>query len=317
MDSSRQMLLHVFRGFLMGGADVIPGVSGGTVALILGIYKRLVKAVSSVDAKLFKRALQLNWRAVVFQLDLTLVVPLAVGIVVGAFALAGVIEWLLTEKRQDTFAAFFGLIAGSTILVGRMVPKWDGVRIAAAAVAAVAAFVLVGLDTLQNPPGGPLYLFVCGAIAITAMILPGISGSYMLLVLGAYDRILEMVHVVKDALKSVSLPPTAMLVELAAFAGGLVIGILSFSKLLKWLLEKKTATTLAVLTGLMVGSLRRLWPFQTDLTPEIEKLSFKRYAFELPDFAAGTTWMTLGWAVAGFVFVLALERLAGGRTAKP
>ncbi|MEM9703943.1 MAG: DUF368 domain-containing protein, partial [Planctomycetota bacterium] len=119
MDSPRQMLLHVFRGFLMGGADVIPGVSGGTVALILGIYKRLVKAVSSVDAKLFKRARQLNWRAVVFQLDLTLVVPLAVGIVVGAFALAGVIEWLLTEKRQDTFAAFFGLIAGSTILVGR------------------------------------------------------------------------------------------------------------------------------------------------------------------------------------------------------
>lgn len=321
---------HFGRGILMGGADIIPGVSGGTVALILGIYERLVRAVSRVDGGLIRSALRFDWGAVARQLDFALLVPLMAGILTGVLTLSGVITFLLNNHLSPTFGAFFGLILGSTVLVARMVTRWTPGRIAAAVVGAGLAFWIVGLGFLQQPPGGPLYLFVCGAIGITAMILPGISGSYLLLVLGAYDDVLGLVNGFKASVKaflqgpldwirtvSSGLQSGALVLgpvfEAAGFGLGLVIGILSFSKLLRYLLQHHRDLTLAVLTGLMLGSLRRLWPFQIDLSPEVEKFGHKQFQSIVPDLQTGETWLALACLLAGVVAVLLLDRLAGQR----
>ncbi|WP_310821080.1 DUF368 domain-containing protein [Stratiformator vulcanicus] len=301
---------HFGRGILMGGADIIPGVSGGTVALIVGIYDRLVRAVSRVDGTLIRMILRLDVVGAAKYLDLMLLIPLVLGIGVGILSLSGVIEYLLTDQREPTFATFFGLIVGSAVLVGRMVTAWTWSRAGIAAAAAVTAFVLVGLPFLSDPPSHPAYLFVCGAIAITAMILPGISGSYLLLVLGAYGTVLEMLNGIRAGDVTGS-----AIASLAAFGAGIVVGILSFSKLLRWLLEHYYAVTMAALTGLMIGSLRRLWPFQVDLTPDIEKLGHKRYELVMPEFGDATTWIALGGAIAGFAVILLLDRFANRQSA--
>ncbi|QDT64290.1 hypothetical protein V22_15220 [Calycomorphotria hydatis] len=286
----------------MGGADIIPGVSGGTVALILGIYERLVTAVSRVDRHLLQLVMQGRILEIVRYLDLALLVPLLIGIGVGGLSLAGVMEYLLHHQLQLTFATFFGLILGSTILVARMIPKWTGGFVGIMAGFAIIAFVVVGLPVLHHPPENAAYLFLCGAIAITAMILPGISGSYLLLVLGAYERILGLINGLKRGEFGIE-----ALTALGAFGAGVVIGILAFSKVLKWLLAHYRDWTLAALTGLMIGSLRRLWPFQTDLTPEVEKFGHKQFEAHLPDFAAMETWLAIGCGLIGLGAILLLD----------
>ncbi len=184
----RRDLIHVGEGFLMGGADIIPGVSGGTVALILGIYERLVGAISHVDLTFLGHLRRREWLAAARHIDLLFLVLLGSGIASGIVLLASLMHWLLENELQHTFAAFFGMILASSYIVFRMIDL-RGVRIwriwRAAIVGTMGAYWLVGLPFLENPPISPFYIFACGTIAICAMILPGISGSFILLLLGA------------------------------------------------------------------------------------------------------------------------------------
>ena len=294
------------RGFLMGAADVIPGISGGTVALVLGIYARLVGAISRFDLAALKEVRHRRFAAAATRVDLRFLLALGAGIACAILALSSVIKHLLTQHREPTYAVFFGLILGSSLLVARLVPRWSLLRIAAAVAGAVAAFVFVGMRQLQNPPDmHPVYLFFCGFVAICAMVLPGVSGSFLLLILGAYTQVLDLLHRLKGFAFS-----TNDLVCLATFLCGIALGLLSFSKLLRWLLGRYEAMTLAVLTGLMLGSLRRLWPFQTDTTPGVEKFDRKIFEAVWPDVTTPAVWGTLLLIVVACVFVIALDRLA-------
>jgi putative membrane protein len=267
---STEDLAHFARGVLMGGADIIPGVSGGTVALILGIYARLVNAISHCDRTLLKLLRQGHWRDAAEHLDLRFLVPLAIGIGGGVAALGTVMHALLEEHLQLTLAAFFGLIAGSCFLVSRLVARWRGIEVLLAVSGAAFALWLVTRPALASPPDALWYIFLCGAVAICAMILPGISGAFILLILGEYH---EITGIIKDGLKlqwSVD-----SLVTVAVFASGCVVGLLSFSKLLRWLLSSHGSQTMAVLCGFMAGSLYKIWPFQRDTTPEVEQFKHK------------------------------------------
>ena len=243
-------LLNVLRGYLMGAADVVPGVSGGTVALVLGIYERLVHAIRNGSAALgsavrgrFDDALRhlrsVDWRFLLVLLS---------GILLAVLSLARLIEHFLQEEPQNTAAVFFGLVAGSIVIAWRIVEEWTPPRLSTGAAAAAAAFVVLGLRTQEISDPGMALFFGAGAIAIVAMILPGISGSFILLMLGMYEAVLAAVN---DRDLGVVL----------VFLVGAVIGLALFSTVLDKLLRDHNDAVMVILIGLMTGSLRVLWPW--------------------------------------------------------
>ena len=305
-------LAQVARGFLMGGADIIPGVSGGTIALILGIYERLVFALSRVDLTFFGHLRRGELLAAARHIDLRFLVTLGCGVAIGVVSLAGLMHYLLEHQRQHTQAAFFGLILASSLLVFRMIPRWSP-RIAVAAVlGAVSAFIIVGLPLLNSPPEGDGYVFLSGATCICATILPGISGAYVLVILGKYHQVTgllrEMLH---------GAIPLEGLATLGAFALGAIVGLLTFSKILRRLLARFETPTLAVLCGFMLGSLRKIWPFKVDLNPDVAELKLKQFRNVWPETLDSTVLLSLLLAAAAFAFVLLLNWATNGHTAKP
>ena len=283
-------------GMLMGAANIVPGVSGGTVALILGFYARLVTAISRVDLTLTRLVRTRAWRKAAEHLDLWFLSVLAAGNAVGILGLATLMHYLLVHQRTPTYAAFFGLILGSSVLVGRMVHRWNFSTVVCLLVAGTFAFLLVGLPALSSPPEGSLYLFLCGVVSICAMILPGISGSFVLLILGKYEFITGLL---RDLVHGEV--HWASLWVLAVFAAGCVLGLLAFAKLLRWLLVRFEGQTLAFLCGLMLGSLRKLWPFPEGLPAPFDS----------------TAGLALTIAVCGATSVFLLDWLAQRRRPHP
>ncbi len=299
-------LRHIGEGFLMGGADIIPGVSGGTVALILGIYERLVKAISHFDLKFLGHLKRREWSEASEHADLVFLGLLGSGIGTGIVLLSGLMNYLLNHQLQHTFAAFFGMILVSSYLVFRMVGRGGLDVLFIGLAGALGAFFLVGLPLLKNPPIGPLYIFGCGVISICAMILPGISGSFILLLLGAYTTITEAVHhTIKLQFDDVGL--------LLCFAVGAGIGLIGFSKVLRWMLSRFEPQTMALLCGFMLGSLRKVWPYKLDLAPDVTKFKLKELENIAPDFSTQDAWISLGILITAGGLVLLLERIAQQR----
>lgn len=297
-------LVQVARGFLMGGADVIPGVSGGTVALIVGIYSRLVTAISHFDARLLSMLAHRDWRAAAAHVDFRFLVALGSGIAMGILSLASAMHYLLDHHLAQTYAAFSGLILASSFLVGRVVGVWRFDTVSLLLFGMVGAYLIVGLSFMQSPPDHLGYIFLCGAIGICAMILPGISGAFILLIMGKY---IELTGLLKDLLRGqVSLQA---LVTIAVFVSGMALGLIGFSKVLRWLLKSFPAQTMAVLCGFMVGSLRKLWPFKQELTPAGTKFKLREFANHWPTEYGAEFWSCLGLVVIAATLVLVLDRL--------
>lgn len=294
-------------GVAMGAADIVPGVSGGTVALILGVYERLLGALSKVDSRFVRQVLSGRFAEAWHHIDGTFLTCLAVGVLVGAKGLAGLMTYLLTEQPIYTNAVFFGLILASGVLVARMArPSGPGGVASCVVLGLVAAGFAVWLMSQGRlaPLVGLPYTFFCGAIAICAMILPGISGAYLLLILGKYQAISEILHRLPGL-------TAGELATLGVFAVGCLAGLLTFSRLLKWLLERYWTPTMAVLSGFMIGSLYRIWPFQVDTTPEVEEFKLKMFEPAFPANLDRQTWVCLALAVVSFVVVLFVDAIAG------
>ena len=280
-DSFSSDVRNAIRGVCMGCADVVPGVSGGTVALILGIYERLVTAISHVDRSAFKFLWRREWRQLARHIDLRFLVTLGGGLVSGVVGMTLVVGVLLNNEatRALTFAAFFGAIFASAILVGGLIQTATRMQtIRCVTLGLIGAISAYWISALKIGPAmtAPTYayVFVCGCIAICAMILPGISGAMILLVLGIYEHLTEIPRNLLAGKQVVE-----GLLMIAVFGTGCAISLVLFSKLLRWLLTRHHATTMALLCGFMFGALRKLWPFQNDLSPEIEK--FKEKTFEV------------------------------------
>jgi putative membrane protein len=243
-------LALVARGFLMGSADLVPGVSGGTVALVTGIYEELIDTVRLVAsaaahlARLDVKGMQQRLR----QVRWMFILPLGAGILLAVIALARVLGHLLDEQPVRMAALFFGLVAGSVVIALPRVRTWGPDRVVAMVVVGILAFVLLGLrgSPIDDPPFWAFFL--AGAIAICAMILPGISGSFILLMLGMYDAVLATVNDRQIGL-------------LLIFLIGCGLGLMAFSNVLHWALSRAHDLVIAGLIGLMIGSLRVLWPW--------------------------------------------------------
>ncbi len=234
----------------MGAADVVPGVSGGTVALLLGIYDRLISNIRT-GAGALAHLVRGDVKGAVTRLgkvEWMFLIPLFAGM---GLAVVVLVSWIRTQVEHhpvEVSAVFFGFVAASVFVAAREVERWDPPRFAIACVVAVGAFFALGLRTGSIDDPGLHLVFVAGAIAICAMILPGISGAFILLMLGMYDPITAAVD-------------ERELATVAVFGVGAVVGLASFSTLLHWLLDRHRSTIMAALIGLMAGSLRVLWPW--------------------------------------------------------
>jgi putative membrane protein len=246
----RDAAAQLARGFVMGAADVVPGVSGGTVALVFGIYPRLIETIRSASRALGRLArgdVRGAWSRLV-RTDWLFLLPLLAGILVAVVSLASVIERQLEDNPEEMAGLFFGLIAGSTVVAWRLLRSRTPARLSLMVLVAVLVFVALGWRAGPVVDPSPLAFFGAGAVAICAMILPGISGSFLLLMLGMYGAVINTVddRLVGDA---------------AVFVLGAIIGLALFSTLLGQLLDAAFDSVMAILIGLMLGSLRVLWPW--------------------------------------------------------
>ena len=242
----KEIFLIFLRGLFMGSADIIPGVSGGTIALITGIYERLIYAISSIKFSFLKPLLTGNFAdfktKLIEEIDFELFIPLFLGIGIAFITLAKVISYLLDTQTAYTFSFFLGLILASAYILYTKLDDLNIKIIVITAIGIILSYVFVGLNPIATNHS-LIVIFISGLIAICAMILPGISGSFLLLLLGQYQYTLNALN-------------SRNLIEIIVFGIGAVIGILGFSKLLNYLLEKYESATMAFLIGIMLGTLR-------------------------------------------------------------
>ncbi len=238
----------VLKGMGMGAADVVPGVSGGTIAFIVGFYDELINSIKSINIKnlklLFKGKVVEFWKGINGNFLLSIIL----GVGISIFSLAKLITWLLTDHPILVWSFFFGLVLASTWFVSKDIKEWNWKTILSFLIGAGIAYYITVATPVETPTNY-LFIFLCGAIAICAMILPGISGSFILVLLGKYFYIMEAVK-------------TLDIVILAIFGLGAFIGITSFSRVLSYALKNFRNITLSVLTGFMLGSLNKVWPWK-------------------------------------------------------
>lgn len=275
--------LIMLKGIGMGAADVVPGVSGGTIAFIVGIYEELIDSIKSINGNslklLFTGKIAAFWKAI----NGNFLLALVSGIAISIFSLAKLITYLLENQPVLVWSFFFGLVLASTLFVSKDIKKWDWKTILSFIIGAIIAFYIT-IATPAETPNGLWFIFLCGAIAICAMILPGISGSFILVLLGKYYYVME-------AVKNFDI------IIILVFICGAAIGITSFSRLLSYLLHRFHDITIAVLAGFMLGSLNKVWPWKAeDAVSNI-----------LPD---NLIWEGVGLMILGFSIVYFLEKLS-------
>jgi len=290
------------KGMAMGAADVVPGVSGGTIAFISGIYEELLIAISNVNLSLLKTLKTSGVKAAWKQLNGSFLAALFLGIFVSIVSLAKVIKHLLESQPILLWSFFFGLVLASIIYIAKQITDWNFKAFLVLIIGAVIAYFITTLNPLISGNSSSLFVFIAGAIAICAMILPGISGSFILVLLGAYKSVLEAVN--DRDFKTI-----------LVFMAGAVVGLLTFSKVLKWLFKNHKNLTLAVLTGFIIGSLNKIWPWKETLTWRINsrglEVPFNQQSISPFSFDEDPQLiMAIAFAVLGFVLILGMEKLA-------
>lgn len=299
-----------FKGMLMGAADIVPGVSGGTIAFITGIYERLINAIKSMLPAFFsllkERQLVAFWQ----QIDGHFLLVLVAGILASVLSLASLITYLLSAHPIPLWAFFFGLILASVWAVGKQLPRVNLPVLSALCIGFIFAWLLTGI-TPGQAEATTLNVFFSGYIAICAMILPGISGSFILLMLGSYELVLSAIKNFDIALLSV-------------FAGGCLCGLLSIANLLAWALRRFHAATLALLIGFMLGALNKVWPWKEVLETRINskgeqvalvEQNISPMHYESLTGQPSLLVLALGFALIGALMVLILDRVGNTKDA--
>ena len=299
------------KGVAMGAANVIPGVSGGTIALITGIYERLINAIKSFDMGAIKLLLSGKLKDFWQYIDGSFVLAIFLGIGISIVSLAKLLEYLLETQETYTMAFFFGLILLSIYFVGKTVNKWD---FSSVFMLLLGTAIAIGIALLA--PAGEdnsfFYVFLCGIVAICSMILPGLSGSFVLIIMGNYALILRSIG---EADMGILLP----------LALGCAAGLIAFSHLLSWIFKNYHDQTIALMTGFILGSLAIIWPWKNTLTETIiregkdPKEVVTGYEWFVPSFELNSTWIAVGLVVLGMLAIWIVEKSAGGegRSEKP
>jgi putative membrane protein len=290
------------KGMAMGAADVVPGVSGGTIAFISGIYEELLRSISNVNFDLFKTLKNEGFNAAWKQLNGSFLLSLFVGIFISVISLAKTIKWLLENEPVLLWSFFFGLVVASIIYIGKQVENWNVKIIILFILGVLFGYVITVIPPTNVGEVNYLFLIFAGAIASCAMILPGISGSYILLLIGVYPIVMTAIT-------------TRDYKIIGAIALGVIVGLLSFSKVLKWLFTNYKNQMLIVLTGIMLGSLNKVWPWKETVSTYLDshgatkpllEQSVSPFSFE----GDPQLMMAIVLIIVGFSLILIMEKLA-------
>ena len=292
-------LVISLKGLAMGAADAVPGVSGGTIAFISGIYEELISSINNVNASLFKTLFSKGIKAFWNQANGNFIASLLIGIIISYVSFMRIAKYLLENEPVLIWSFFFGLIVASIYFVGKQITRWNTAVIIALIIGACIAFYITTLPALATNDNS-LFLFFAGAIAICAMILPGISGSFILIILGAYKTLSNALH-------------DFDIKKILIFTCGAIVGLLSFSHLLKWLFKYYHNITLALLTGFIFGSLNKVWPWKETLTWHTNSKGLKTPVLQesISPFAfngENQIVFAIGLMVLGFLTIFILEK---------
>jgi len=308
-------LIITLKGLAMGAADVVPGVSGGTIAFISGIYKELIDSINNVNLSALKTLKKDGLKAAWEQVNGSFLLALVIGIGISVLTFSKVITHLLDTQPILVWSFFFGLIIASITLIWKEITHWKLVDI---------LFLLIGITisyyiTIARPVSSPdsyWYLFLSGFIAIIAMILPGISGAFILLLMGSYETVIGTINTFREGLTTANSEILiSALLKLGVFAVGAIIGLKSFSKILHWMFEHHKNTTLTLLIGFMMGSLNKVWPWKQVLETRInshgEIVPYIDRSI-LPQNFEGEPQITIAiiLAIFGFVLIFGMEKIA-------
>jgi putative membrane protein len=290
----------VLKGLAMGAANVIPGVSGGTIAFITGIYERLIAALKNLDLKAILLFFTGKWRELARHIDLGFLFFIFLGVAISIVSLAKVMTWAFTNHESLTLSFFFGLIIASILAVGKQIKSWDAGVVVALLIGTGIAAAIAFLPPAQ-PSEAFMYLMLCGAVAVCSMILPGLSGSYVLLLMGNYLLVLNAVS-------------DFNLRILSAVAIGAIVGLVGFSHLLDFLFSKFKNTTIALLTGFVVGSLLIIWPWKATSYEIIGgKERAVGYAWLMPELDS-TFFLAVAFALVGFFLVWVIDKIGARKS---
>ena len=302
--SKRNYPLLILRGCAMGAADVVPGVSGGTIAFITGIYEELIDSIKAVELQAVKLLLKFKLAEFWKKINGNFLISVIAGIGISIFSLAKLMTWLLENHPIYIWSFFFGLIIASSVLVAKEIKKWNIFTVISLILGAVIAYGITVMTPSETPDSW-WFIILSGAIAICAMILPGISGAFILLLMGKYTYILGAVSAFNIGV-------------LLLFAVGAVAGITSFSHLLSWLLKHHHTATVSLLTGFMVGSLNKVWPWKETLQTYTDSHGVEKALVESnisPVHFGELTgsdpllWQAILMCIAGFLLIWGIETL--------
>lgn len=300
--SLKDYIIISLKGMAMGAADVVPGVSGGTIAFISGIYEELLNSISSFNFSLLKVFRKEGFKQVWKIVNGPFLLALFIGISVSVLSLAKLIATLLENHPIVIWSFFFGLVLASIIYIGKQITRWTIGSVLCLIFGGILAFYITTLNPMVSENSSPWFLFLAGMIAICAMILPGISGSFILVLLGAYKPVLNALN-------------TRDFFNIIIFMFGAVLGLLTFSRILKWLFFTYKNYTLATLTGFIIGSLNKIWPWQEIISwrtnskgveVPFNTTSVSPFSFE----GDSQLMMAILLAIIGFGLILLLEKLA-------
>ncbi|VAW11383.1 Integral membrane protein [hydrothermal vent metagenome] len=300
---NRNFLHYIFialKGMAMGVAELVPGVSGGTIAFVAGIYEEFITSINNLNLATLKTWRKEGFKAFWQKLNGNFSLALLIGMLTSIFLFSTTISWLLENHPIPTWSFFFGLVLASVVFVGKAIKKWNMITVLLLVLGAAVAYFITTLPPTQNSDGLP-FLFLSGAVAICAMILPGISGAFILVLLGSYKTILDAVH-------------DRDIKIILAVGAGAIFGLLSFAKILKWMFTSYKNSTLAVLTGFILGSLNKIWPWKKILETKtighkaitLKEQSVSPFTFE----GDHQIMYAIIAAIIGFSLIFILERTA-------
>jgi len=307
-------LIISLKGIAMGAADVVPGVSGGTIAFISGIYEELLESIDGFNFNAIKTWKTKGFKTAWNSINGNFLLALFSGIAISIISLAKLIKWLLTNEAILLWSFFFGLVLASIIYIGNQIKTWDYKAILALIISAILSYFITLAEPFASPDSN-LYLFLSGFIAIIAMILPGVSGAFILLTLGVYQTALDTINNLITGITTLDFDLfKAAFVKFSMIALGALLGIKAFSKLLNWMFKHHKNMTLAILTGFMIGSLNKIWPWKKVLTWRVnshnEKVPFLEKSISPFSFEGDNLLLfSIGLMAIGFLLIIVLEKL--------
>ena len=308
-------LIISLKGIAMGAADVVPGVSGGTIAFISGIYEELIESIDNVNLSFFKVWKINGFKKAWSSINGNFLFALFLGIAISIISLAKVIKWLLINEAILLWSFFFGLVLASVFYIGKQIRTWNVWIVITIIIATILSYLVTITEPFASPDNN-LYLLFCGFIAIIAMILPGISGAFILLILGAYQTAINTVDDLFQSVVTLNFELfKAAFIKFSMLGLGAILGIKSFSKLLNWMFKHYKNLTLAMLTGFMIGSLNKIWPWKETLSWRTNskgvEVSFQEQSISPFSFEGDHQIMVaLLLMIIGFITIFLLEKLS-------